>query len=46
MSFGRLLRAFALTLPGAMLLVRMGPMCEAMAQAAPIAGSPFIMSGP
>lgn len=36
MSFGRLLRAFALTLLGAMLLVRMGPMCEAMAQAAPV----------
>lgn len=39
MSFGRLLRAFALTLLGAMLLVRMGPMCEAMAQAAPLQGA-------
>jgi hypothetical protein len=39
MSFGRLFRVFALTLLGAMLLVRMGPMCEAMAQAAPVAGA-------
>lgn len=37
MSFGRLFRVFALTLLGAMLLIRMGPMCEAMAQAAPLA---------
>ena len=36
MSFGRLVRTFALVLLGAMLLVRMGPMCEAMAQAAPL----------
>ena len=35
MSFGRLARTLALLLLGAMLFVRMGPMCEAMAQAAP-----------
>ena len=35
MSFGRLARTLALLLLGAMLLVRMGPMCEAIAQAAP-----------
>ena len=35
MSFGRLARTLALLLLGAMLFVRMGPMCEAIAQAAP-----------
>ena len=35
MSFGRLARTLALLLLGAMLFVRMVPMCEAIAQAAP-----------
>jgi len=35
MSFGRLARTLALLLLGAMLFARMGPMCEAIAQAAP-----------
>lgn len=44
MSFGRLVRTFALVLLGAMLLVRMGPMCETMAQAAPLAGAHAVMT--
>ncbi|PCG15750.1 hypothetical protein [Sphingomonas adhaesiva] len=44
MSFGRLLRACALTLLGVMLLVRMGPMCESMAQAVPIASAKAAMA--
>ncbi|MBB5712613.1 hypothetical protein [Sphingomonas xinjiangensis] len=34
MGSGRILRAFALLVLGAMLLVRMGPLCETAAQAA------------
>lgn len=46
MSFGRVCRAFALTLLGAMLLVRMGPMCEAKARAAhPLAETHAVMAG-
>ena len=37
MSIGRLLRTLTLALLGTMLLVRMGPMCEVLAQAAPLA---------
>ncbi|WP_287980345.1 hypothetical protein [Sphingomonas sp.] len=44
MSLGRLLRAFALPLLGAMLLVRMGPMCESVGQAAPVAGASSSMA--
>lgn len=44
MSLGRLSRAFALILLGVMLLVRMGPMCESVAQAAPLVGARAAMA--